>query len=98
MVCVTYVSDISNVNKPKYRLLVISSDRYIYIYLKSCVIVQFAPGTAVSYTHLDVYKRQEQSISIIINCSSYKYLGTTFTQDGSLAVSYTHLDVYKRQK
>ncbi|WP_459448289.1 hypothetical protein [Erwinia amylovora] len=38
---------------------------------------------AVSYTHLDVYKRQGMMAS---------------TRGGSpLAVSYTHLDVYKRQ-
>ena len=41
---------------------------------------------AVSYTHLDVYKRQ------LIHCG----LGMVSRQ-GFLPVSYTHLDVYKRQ-
>ena len=40
--------------------------------------------TAVSYTHLDVYKRQAGEIS----------METPFCCD---PVSYTHLDVYKRQ-
>ena len=53
--------------------------------------------TTVSYTHLDVYKRQEymcvggeqknlilEDEQEIINCSSYKYLGTTVTQVSSL--------------
>ncbi|WP_459447914.1 hypothetical protein [Erwinia amylovora] len=40
---------------------------------------------AVSYTHLDVYKRQAQ------------YLHSDSGIIGVTAVSYTHLDVYKRQ-
>ena len=40
MVCGTYVSDISNVNKTKYMLLVISSSKYIYMKIKKCVNVQ----------------------------------------------------------
>ena len=45
---------------------------------------------AVSYTHLDVYKRQGMSSDRV------SYLDIS---DGKLerAVSYTHLDVYKRQ-
>ena len=66
---------------------------------------------AVSYTHLDVYKRQEES------SSSKKYVFMSGTMSNSFfiaisdkfqslcddagysysAVSYTHLDVYKRQ-
>ena len=46
----------------------------------------------VSYTHLDVYKRQD------ISCS----VGVTFVETprvifDEISVSYTHLDVYKRQ-
>ena len=43
---------------------------------------------AVSYTHLDVYKRQQHQFpqkSLKIKISKY------------IPVSYTHLDVYKRQ-
>ena len=47
----------------------------------------------VSYTHLDVYKRQPfipltQYISHCVSCGQTRPL---------MAVSYTHLDVYKRQ-
>ena len=52
---------------------------------------------AVSYTHLDVYKRQSLSykafyilIVILIALSSFLVC--------IIAVSYTHLDVYKRQE
>ena len=38
----------------------------------------------VSYTHLDVYKRQDYTSALIAAASD-------------IAVSYTHLDVYKRQ-
>ena len=57
--------------------------------------------TSVSYTHLDVYKRQDE---MTVNSSTYaipfyqslgfdKIAGKQCTN----AVSYTHLDVYKRQ-
>ena len=55
----------------------------------------------VSYTHLDVYKRQTQIISqftegdtqmILAGQKSLFANGLTF-----IPVSYTHLDVYKRQ-
>ena len=42
---------------------------------------------AVSYTHLDVYKRQD-----------LQRAGITFSHQAFDAVSYTHLDVYKRQR
>ena len=44
---------------------------------------------AVSYTHLDVYKRQTQQRYLAPRQAS--------TQHQLVAVSYTHLDVYKRQ-
>ena len=54
--------------------------------------------TAVSYTHLDVYKRQTYSRFCCrfdgmcsFRCSKVSFLFCT-------AVSYTHLDVYKRQE
>ena len=49
-------------------------------------------GVSVSYTHLDVYKRQVHQDGF---CTEHfrhfrQYAGTA-------SVSYTHLDVYKRQ-
>ena len=47
---------------------------------------------AVSYTHLDVYKRQSKNCSIFLHTVYLpKYIWVN-------AVSYTHLDVYKRQQ
>ena len=64
---------------------------------------------AVSYTHLDVYKRQVEALSdqlqrlsteeISVNII-HKGVGQITESDVLLAaasVSYTHLDVYKRQ-
>ena len=55
---------------------------------------------AVSYTHLDVYKRQELDWTNDIGAgpfkSPYRWAPLTWKVD-SVAVSYTHLDVYKRQ-
>ena len=48
---------------------------------------------AVSYTHLDVYKRQAQWVA---ESTSVKHPGREWVYDG-MPVSYTHLDVYKRQ-
>ena len=54
---------------------------------------------SVSYTHLDVYKRQVPSISV--NCRRINLVDgvgpTIQIAEGYTAVSYTHLDVYKRQ-
>ena len=68
---------------------------------------------AVSYTHLDVYKRQVLYIEAISNTPAYekavadafKKVQTTYPgielkkndKGWEVAVSYTHLDVYKRQ-
>ena len=62
--------------------------------------------TAVSYTHLDVYKRQEflkfSLICIILFFLSFFSTANLFVTTLLIniffnAVSYTHLDVYKRQ-
>ena len=51
-------------------------------------------GEPVSYTHLDVYKRQvleqPEIVASIIDFVSHQ-------NGGAAPVSYTHLDVYKRQ-
>ena len=58
------------------------------------------PQQAVSYTHLDVYKRQVTVLLTELNkvCFSDKRLPSCeHIQIYSKPVSYTHLDVYKRQ-
>ena len=54
---------------------------------------------AVSYTHLDVYKRQEPTSPMILqkSCHDMDILLWLSGQRCTRAVSYTHLDVYKRQ-
>ena len=51
----------------------------------------------VSYTHLDVYKRQP--LRRIIECEALVFCMSVCESLGVilLPVSYTHLDVYKRQ-
>ena len=75
-----------------------------------------APGawTAVSYTHLDVYKRQADALDVG-SCPSDRAHAAAAHLDADVAgadrepviargllgpvpVSYTHLDVYKRQQ
>ena len=57
----------------------------------------------VSYTHLDVYKRQDlQDIDFKNNGIKIRRKGgyeavIYFGEEVETAVSYTHLDVYKRQ-
>ena len=58
----------------------------------------------VSYTHLDVYKRQGvdngnglESFKNTPNDSMFVELNSDSQIKYSYAVSYTHLDVYKRQ-
>ena len=55
----------------------------------------------VSYTHLDVYKRQAyvRFKPDTEERSTYLYRAyTKWCEDNLESVSYTHLDVYKRQK
>ena len=62
--------------------------------------------TSVSYTHLDVYKRQGRIINYDKNKTPTRGREVTFLEQvfGAVGrspvapVSYTHLDVYKRQK
>ena len=79
-----------------------------FIAYKTLIINNITP---VSYTHLDVYKRQMNTLSAIlwnpdieifsIFGISIRYYSVLFVTGLSLAywvtVSYTHLDVYKRQ-
>ena len=62
--------------------------------------------TPVSYTHLDVYKRQVSDIIAHLNGKGIQAVRQTVYADTNalidagidiVAVSYTHLDVYKRQ-
>ena len=55
--------------------------------------------TAVSYTHLDVYKRQRFPLDLPFSGKGRIVdLDTALEiKRGIKAVSYTHLDVYKRQ-
>ena len=57
----------------------------------------------VSYTHLDVYKRQ---VPYCPKCQQYRFpmynvavsMIVVDEETGKIPVSYTHLDVYKRQE
>ena len=58
----------------------------------------------VSYTHLDVYKRQAYEYlcsvftEIVFGAVFWDYSALPFNLGGRInPVSYTHLDVYKRQ-
>ena len=51
----------------------------------------------VSYTHLDVYKRQVVGDAVPVVVVLYRGLHGFLRQHGAVPVSYTHLDVYKRQ-
>ena len=63
--------------------------------------------SSVSYTHLDVYKRQPRNLRFTLKpfqsdgiqglISRPSYEGLMPSMNCVLAVSYTHLDVYKRQ-
>ena len=69
----------------------------------------FTRHTSVSYTHLDVYKRQTQVFTDSLNPAPLEALATRLQGcpyradvlqqacEALIAVSYTHLDVYKRQ-
>ena len=72
------------------------------ICLIACVTfdgVRQSVHTSVSYTHLDVYKRQ--CLSIALSGTSphivFNIQASTLAIFSIYAVSYTHLDVYKRQ-
>ena len=57
---------------------------------------------AVSYTHLDVYKRQMQKLLIvevilIRKSGESEWINLSCRLPSITSVSYTHLDVYKRQ-
>ena len=70
----------------------------------SCFKRSLSPRTlSVSYTHLDVYKRQgvqhagiHQHIRFLME-EFFEKLPVFFNLFGKFPVSYTHLDVYKRQ-
>ena len=51
----------------------------------------------VSYTHLDVYKRQGGGFLDLIGYTKEQFEQELHSQCTYVPVSYTHLDVYKRQ-
>ena len=57
------------------------------------VEIDYTDLTSVSYTHLDVYKRQIQARAALLVQSCQLRIEQILL----LPVSYTHLDVYKRQ-
>ena len=54
----------------------------------------------VSYTHLDVYKRQQEAGAVFVLQRTGKAENIFYRKDMQTVqpVSYTHLDVYKRQQ
>ena len=67
-------------------------DRFVFPSLNVFILYSLSP---VSYTHLDVYKRQAINTSnVIFLYFHYQILQNTTRH---IPVSYTHLDVYKRQ-
>ena len=59
------------------------------------------PPSPVSYTHLDVYKRQREfrpRERREFGGERRTRLGESYPESKRRAVSYTHLDVYKRQR
>ena len=52
----------------------------------------------VSYTHLDVYKRQAEAIAAATIIEKTVDEDVTVMFEYPFTVSYTHLDVYKRQR
>ena len=70
-------------------------------------VLLFKIPVSVSYTHLDVYKRQAIAASCLelkdtLRGSPWDWIDWGLTVAGGsisvLSVSYTHLDVYKRQE
>ena len=59
---------------------------------------------AVSYTHLDVYKRQawmereKEALTEIAQAHEFEIISLGGGRPHMEPVSYTHLDVYKRQR
>ena len=62
-------------------------------YLPNALLREYI-AYAVSYTHLDVYKRQEHILKKAPPARQFK---AKSEGPAVKAVSYTHLDVYKRQ-
>ena len=73
------------------------------IFLKEGEKLYICSPKTVSYTHLDVYKRQPVSSiqgyleTIVNNPTLPREKINAFLERSYAPVSYTHLDVYKRQ-
>ena len=65
------------------------------------VLLSLKESSPVSYTHLDVYKRQVSLIRGVLGSMhimiEQKEATVIFEETEPVSVSYTHLDVYKRQ-
>ncbi len=67
-----------------------------YVLLQQQKTTCLSCSRSVSYTHLDVYKRQ--AYSVVPDIAVHQVLTARFKiPDAPDPVSYTHLDVYKRQ-
>ena len=89
------------VNLTAFYVQLMSTDFIIYelTHLTEQKIFSITP---VSYTHLDVYKRQHENCSMYGVMCNLMFLIFKFSHSfpfffTSTPVSYTHLDVYKRQ-
>ena len=101
----------ANGNEKKATILIVEDNAdmrtYICSILKNKYQLKEAQNgaEAVSYTHLDVYKRQvpgsPRKLSLTYEVRSLGILSPwsiSFPLISMMTVSYTHLDVYKRQK
>ena len=66
----------------------------------SLIAVRYSGNTIrpVSYTHLDVYKRQVSLIAVRYSGNTIRPPMKSLIANFLQSVSYTHLDVYKRQR
>ena len=100
-------------NLSSYNLKVVSNYFQFINTRKFRFILIPSGNVAVSYTHLDVYKRQTLNFKIYVavlprlgTCLLYTSTcrrlfsasSASCRRRSSVSVSYTHLDVYKRQR
>ena len=104
------VDNAEGTDNPLYLYAGAATDNNAFIFFEGAWQVlqpKIADGTfrivnSVSYTHLDVYKRQELHGAAAGGVEHLRLwpdapIGQAALLAGGEAVSYTHLDVYKRQ-